>query len=85
MIAAALLPPLVALVFIAIWRVASLFILFLRATREDRQPYTTEGSRAEAQALLEKARLEFEDEQALRDLPAKVTMNWPINTRYEDL
>ncbi len=83
MIAAALLPPLVALAFISIWRLVSLLVLFLRTKREDRQP--TKSSREVAKELLEKARLEHEDEQALRDLPTHMTMNWPIKVRYEDL
>lgn len=82
MIAASLLPPLVALAFISIWRLVSLLVLFLRTKREDRQP--TKSSREVAKELLEKARLEFEDEQAMRNLPP-VTMNWPIKVRYEDL
>lgn len=86
MIAVALLPPLVALIFISIWRVAALFVRFLRAVRKKRQstPCSTESSRAAAKEMLEKARNEFEDEQALRG-PNTVTMNWPTVTRYEDL
>lgn len=88
MIAAALLPPLVALVFISIWRIASLLILFLRATRKDRQPiYTTESSREAAQALLEKARLEHEEEldkDALSRV-GMVTMSWPACVDYHSV
>ena len=57
---AALLPPVVLLVFMALWRVVALFLLFRRATREDRELIYVPGpsSRDTAKALLAKAEAE---------------------------
>jgi len=69
-IVAALLPPLVLMVFVVIWRISALFILLLRATREDRQPidFMSRSSREKAQELLEKARLECIEADRLKGL-----------------
>lgn len=84
MIAAALLPPLVFLVFVAIWRVVGLLIMLWRATREDREPiHAPESSREAAKRLLDEARLEFEAHDA--GCATIVTMNWPMRVDYLSL